>query len=79
MNTSCIEVQPCGLCTVCLHSVEIAHSGALSGGELQDISPACLTFFATLPPLSFDVDDTYLIQGCGTKLYEHPVCKDQHS
>ena len=49
--------QPDGLCTTGLHPGAIAHSGASGGGELEDTSPACLTFFATFPPLSLDMDE----------------------
>lgn len=44
-------------CIAGFHPGAIAHSGALGGGELEDTSPALLTFFATLPPLSLDVDE----------------------
>ena len=48
----CSFSQPGGLCTTGLfHVGAIAHSGAL-GGEVEDASPASLTFFATLPPFS---------------------------
>ena len=49
--------KPGGLCTKGLHPGAIAHSGASGGGELEDTSPASLTFFATFPPFSLDTDE----------------------
>ena len=56
-----------------LQSGEIAHSGALDGVEMDDASPARLTFLATFPPLSLVVVEVYGLWSSSMKAFRAVV------